>query len=280
MKKRILVILLSTILFSCSSKIGSTIISKQKQLAENEYVLVIHESEPFFNDGIKIGTLKSSDNGFSKNCSYDEIIENLKKICRQNGGNILNIIEHKKPDQWSSCDRLEAIIYKVPDYKIHEIRIEWSESRKLTWNDFKGKINSRDLNTSAETSCELGLKSNSVKIFNKPKIAVTNIFDCNSSWVLPKDKNSSALLDHEQLHFDLNEIYARQLRKKILEGKFSYFNLIKESNKIYEEISLSCIKRQELYDTETKHGTENIAQKRWEKDIKTELKELEAYSAN
>jgi hypothetical protein len=56
--------------------------------------------------------------------------------------------------------------------------------------------------------------------------------------------------------------------------------LIKESNKIYEEISLLCIKRQELYDAETKHGTESITQKRWQKDIKTELSELEAYSEN
>jgi hypothetical protein len=280
MKKRILIILLSAYLFSCSSKIGSTIISKQNPLLENEYVLVIDLSDPFINDGIKIGTLKSSDNGFSTNCNYDEIIENLKKLCRQNGANILNIIEHKKPDQWSSCDRVEAIIYKVPDYKIHEKQIEWSENRKLTWSDFKGKENIKDFNASAETSCELGLKSNSVKILGKTAISVTNMFECNLSWVLPKSKNNNDLLEHEQLHFDLNEIYARQLRKKIIETKFSYFNLIKESNKIYEEISLLNIKRQELYDSETNHGTESIAQKRWEKDIKTELNELVAYSAN
>lgn len=280
MKKRIVIILLSAYLFSCSSKIGSTIIAKQNPLPEDEYVLVIDLSDTFFNDGIKIGTLKSSDNGFSTNCSYDEIIENFKKLCRKNGANILNIIEHKKPDQWSSCDRVEAIIYKVPDYKIHEKQIEWSQNRKLTWSDFKGKENIKDFNANAETSCELALKSNSVKILGKTKISVTNKFECNLSWVLPKSKNNNALLEHEQLHFDLNEIYARRLRKKIVETKFSYFNLIKESNKIYEEISLLSIKRQELYDAETKHGTESIAQKRWEKDIKTELNELVAYAAN
>lgn len=279
MKKRILLILLSSLLLSCAPKMGTTIISKQNPLPENEYVLVIDERDPFFNDGIKIGTIKSSDNGFSKNCSYDEIIENFKKICHQNGANILNIIEHKKPDQWSSCDRIEAIIYKVPDYKIHEKQIEWSESRKLTWSDFKGKVNRKDIYT-AETNCELGFKSSSANIFSKSKIAVTNLFICNSSWVLPKDKHSLALLEHEQLHFDLNEIYARQLRKKIIDRKLGYFNLIKESNKIYVDISLLCTKRQELYDAETKHGIDSIAQKRWQKDIKTELRELEAYSAN
>ena len=164
MKKRILIILLSAYLFSCSSKIGSTILSKQNPLPEDEYVLVIDLADPFINDGIKIGTLKSSDNGFSTNCSYDEIIENLKKLCRQNGANILNIIEHKKPGQWSSCDRVEAIIYKVPDYKIHEKQIEWSENRKLTWSDFKGKENFKDFYANAETSCKLGFKSNSVKL--------------------------------------------------------------------------------------------------------------------
>jgi len=280
MKPNFSIILLSALIIACSSKIGSNITSRQTPLAENEVVLVIDESEVFNNNGIKIGTIKSSDNGFSTNCGYDETIESLKKECRQNGGNIIKITKHKSPDQWSSCDRIEAEIYKVPDYRIYEKEIEWSEDRKLTWNDFKK--NTKDIYSpfGAETNCGFGFKSNSVKIFSKTKIFVKNIFNCNLSWVYPKNKNNSKLLDHEQLHFDLCEVYSRQLRKKLTEKKSNYFNLIKDSNEIFNETYALYNDRQKIYDEESKHGTDSIAQKRWKKDIENELTELKAYSTN
>lgn len=277
MKQKLQIILLTFILFSCSPKIGTEIISKQNALPENEFILVIDDSNALFNDGKKIGTLKSKDNGFSTNCSYDEIIESFKKICRQNGANIINIVTRKEPDQWSSCERIEAIIYKVPDYKIYEKQIEWSKNRKLTWNDFKGKVVLYQP-FDAESHCGFGFKSNVVKLFGKTTMKITNTFDCNSSWVSPKSKNNNKLLEHEQLHFDLSEIYARHLRKKLFEKKLSYFNVVNESNKIFYEVFDLYKERQNLYDTETKHGTEEIAQKKWKETIQNELNELEAYS--
>lgn len=281
MYKTIVLFSLSVLLVSCSPKIGTTIISKQNALSENDYVLVIEESDFFNNDGIKIGTIKSTDKGFSSNCNYDDIIENFKKICKQNGANILNIIEHKLPDQWSSCHRVEAIMCKVPDYKVHEKQIEWSKDRKLTWNDFKGKpINRPNFTTGAESNCGFGFQSNAVRVFGKVKMKVVNTFDCNSSWVLPENKKSNELLEHEQLHFDLSQIYARQLRKKLADSKLNLFNFTKESNKIFDDIFFLYKERQNLYDTETNHGINNSAQKKWKKNIETELNELEIYSIN
>lgn len=279
MSKTILLLLFSALLFSCSPKIGTKIISKQNALSENDYVLVIDESDFFINDGINIGTIKSIDKGFSANCTYDEIIENFKKICKQNGANILNVIEHKSPDQWSSCHRVEAIIYKVPDYKVHEKQIEWSKDRKLTWNDFKGKpINRLDFTAGAESNCGFGFQSNVVRLIGKVKMKVVNTFDCNLSWVLPENKKSIELLEHEQLHFDLSQIYARHLRKKLDDSKLNLFNFTKESNKIFDDIFLLFKERQTLYDSETNHGINNAVQKNWKKNIEKELNELETYS--
>jgi predicted secreted Zn-dependent protease len=87
-------------------------------------------------------------------------------------------------------------------------------------------------------------------------------------------------LEHEQLHFDLSQIYARQLRKKIADSKLNLFNFTKESNKIFDDIFFLYKERQNLYDTETNHGINNAAQKKWEKNIETELNELETYSVN
>ena len=281
MKKIFILILLSVFLCSCSPKIGTTIVAKQKALSENDYVLVIDESDVFINDGVKVGTIKSNDNGFSSNCNYDAIIENFKRICKQNGANILNIVEHKFPDQWSSCDHVEAIIYKVPDYKVHEKQIEWSKDRKLTWNDFKGKsISTPDTKTGAESNCGFGFQSNTVRIFSNVKMKIENMFYCNSSWVLPENKANNELLEHEQLHFDLSQIYARQLRKKLAERKLNLFNFPKESKKIFYDVFNLYTERQNLYDKETNHGTNSIVQNKWKKNIEIELNELETYSEN
>ena len=281
MSKIIVLFLLNLFAFSCSPKIQTTIITKQNALPENDYVLVIDQSDVFMNDGIKIGTIKSSDKGFSSNCSYDAIIENFKNICRQNGANILNIIEHKLPDQWSSCDRVEAIIYKVPDYKVHEKEIEWSKDRKLTWNDFKGKSSSDPSNNAgAESNCGFGFKTNTVRVFDKVKVNIVNTFDCNASWVLLENKKSFELLEHEQLHFDLSQLYARQLRKKLAETKMNLFNFSKESKKAFDEIFLLYGERQSQYDKETNHGINNIEQNKWKKNIEKELNDLESYAEN
>ncbi len=280
MTKIIVLFLVTVFAISCAPKIKTTIISKENSLAESDYVLVIEESDVFMNDGIKIGTIKSSDKGLSTNCNYDEIIEQFKSICRQNGANILNIIEHKLPDQWSSCDRVEAILYKVPDYKVHEKEIKWSKDRKLTWNDFKGKSSSDANSFGAESNCGFGFKTNTVRIFDKIKVKIVNTFDCKSSWVLPNNKNSAELLEHEQLHFDLSQIYTRQLRKKLAETKMNIFNFSKESKKTFNEIFFLYTERQSQYDKETNHGNSTIEQEKWKKNIEKELNDLENYSEN
>jgi hypothetical protein len=49
----------------------------------------------------------------------------------------------------------------------------------------------------------------------KAKIFTKNTFDCKLSWVRPNQKYRTDLLEHEQGHFDLCEIYTRQLRKRL-----------------------------------------------------------------
>ena len=40
-------------------------------------------------------------------------------------------------------------------------------------------------------------------------------FDPNTSWVRNPKTASEALLRHEQLHFDITEVYARLMRQKL-----------------------------------------------------------------
>ena len=112
--------LLAILIDSCSPKIGSTITSKQPPLSDTDFVLVLQQQDEFTNDGIEIGTIKSGDNGLSTNCTYFEVIDKLKQIARQSGANVIKITEHKGPDELSSCERLRARIYRVPNFRKHE----------------------------------------------------------------------------------------------------------------------------------------------------------------
>jgi hypothetical protein len=270
---------LTTLICSCSPKIGSSIHSKQLPLPENEVVLVLQKEDAFTNDGIEIGSIKSGDNGFSTNCSYYEIIEQLKQLARQNGANVIKITEHKSPDQWSTCERLTAKIYKVPDFRTHEKEIQWRANRKLVWEDFKGTQKSiSNLDVAAQTYCGFGFPTNRVTMFKKAKIFTLNTFTTNLNWVRADQKYRTDLLVHEQGHFDLSEVYARQLRKRLDEKKLTVFNLSNDANVIFKDVYASYVDRQELYEKETQNGLDLKKQTEWTNQITSELRSLNAFT--
>jgi hypothetical protein len=257
--------------------IRSKIISKQQPLTENDVVLVFREDEPFDGEGIEIGTVKAGDSGFSSNCSYNEVIEKLLQMARSNGANIIKITERVPPDHWSTCDRISAKIYRVPEFRKYEKEIIWSPGRKLIWDDFKGTpvLYSKD-NIAAATNCTFSFESNRVTMFKKVKIYTKTAFDCTLSWVRPDQIGRVDLLEHEQTHFDLCEVYARMLRKRIEEQKVTAFNLY-EANIVFKEVSELYSDRQELYDKETNHGLSREKQIEWTAKVGKELNESSAY---
>jgi hypothetical protein len=86
-------------------------------------------------------------------------------------------------------------------------------------------------------------------------------------------------LKHEQIHFDICELYARKLRQKFTETNFAKVkSLDNETTKMYTKISSELFKEEEKYDKDTEHGLNSAKQKIWDADIKAKLKELEAFS--
>lgn len=88
-------------------------------------------------------------------------------------------------------------------------KIIWSENKKLTWDDFKGKIDTSKINVLAETCWEIKIIES--RYDNKiPVFKLGSFFIKNKSWKITNDDYSLA---HEQLHFDIAEIFARKIRK-------------------------------------------------------------------
>src|SRR5688572_27076534 len=88
--------------------------------------------------------------------------------------------------------------------------IPWKENRRLSWSDFKATPDSKDP-LDAITSANIDVKITCQN--QKLSYQVTSVFLASDSW--SKDKKSEALLQHEQMHFDLTEIHARFLRQKL-----------------------------------------------------------------
>jgi hypothetical protein len=155
--------------------------------------------------------------------------------------------------------------------------LEWRPDRKLTWEDFKGKPDRHlEANVAARTSCRFGILVDTSNASNVT-VVVTNEFIRHQSSVRPERKTPS-LLAHEQLHFDLCEVYARILREKLTNTRLSLHNANRVATDIFLEVYKTYKERQWAYDEETHHGLEQAPQQRWAQNIEKELAALSAYA--
>ena len=159
--------------------------------------------------------------------------------------------------------------------------ITWQDSYKLTWQDFKAKpkpeIDAVALTVSGLSfSYSLAQKNNGDYTY---ETFVEANFYPEKSWVKEKD-STKYILSHEQLHFDITELYARKFRKRISETEFTK-NIRSELSVINDDINNELELIQDKYDTETNHSIIPEMQKKWQTLIEKELaKVLEFKSLN
>ncbi|WP_128330618.1 hypothetical protein [Apibacter sp. HY039] len=149
-------------------------------------------------------------------------------------------------------------------------KIFWSEENSLSWKNFKGKSQNSNNKIAALSFC--GIQYNSCILQgNVYKYKVKAFFVPQLSWVRVKNEH---ILKHEQLHFDIAEIFSRKLRKAFSENPVEP----KDSQvEIYQPLFKEYMKMQELYDNETHHGILEDINKEWENKIHNELNQLIDY---
>ena len=145
-------------------------------------------------------------------------------------------------------------------------KILWEQNQKLEWIDFSGMPPNPIPNLAeAVTSVHIELKGE-VYEDEIPDLLVQTYFLKNSSWTITDSKET---LSHEQLHFDIAELTARKIRKRIEELKES-----KESNsevyfQEYERIQTEGNDLQKKYDSESYFNNEK--QEEWINKIRIDL---------
>ncbi|MBT8236619.1 MAG: DUF922 domain-containing protein, partial [Bacteroidia bacterium] len=99
--------------------------------------------------------------------------------------------------------------------------IVWSADRRLNWSDFKD-VSPDSSPVAALTASGISYSFSSMEQ-NGEMIAdftVTAFFYPTRSWV--QDHLASAnILAHEQLHFDITELFARKFRARLAQARFT-----------------------------------------------------------
>lgn len=216
--------------------------------------------------------------GSNNICSYAEILAALRAEAQQAGANLVKITRRSERGRDNSCETAEAALYREPDPRRWETEFAWSRERRLRWSDFRGEMPAGKGGTAAETACGIGFETNSVSGNNPVEIFVYNSFSTIDSWVRP-GISDLMVLQHEQGHFDLCELYTRKFRERLSRTKVTGRTMKTVLPGLYNKLQQEYIERQQDYERDTRHGIDDIQQKRWQRIIAEELEETDAWSS-
>jgi len=151
----------------------------------------------------------------------------------------------------------------------------WQKDAPLTWTDFQAseKPSKFDAKTVSNTRCR---ERFAYRLVDTSKIdsyviefKVKSVMDRSGSWVDPAYK-TQALLEHEQLHFDITEYFARQMLKEFQKGSYTR-KFRNEIDDIKKRIIANRNTVQMLYDQQTNHSLNGNVQSKWNKYVKVLL---------
>jgi hypothetical protein len=148
--------------------------------------------------------------------------------------------------------------------------ILWNKNQRLSWKDFTGLADEKS-SYYAATFASIRYRyqySSTGKVYNV-KFEVYSYFTKSKSWS-KKERQSVALLQHEQLHFDITELYARKLKEELERNKYTE-NYKSEIAEIFNIKKRELKQMEDKYDEETNHSQNKEKQQEWENYVAKEL---------
>lgn len=144
--------------------------------------------------------------------------------------------------------------------------IPWSSERKLVWTDFKGRP-FKTAWAAATTASGIAYEFSTSGTSDAPELTINVVtyFYPEKSWYR-EELCDSIVLGHEQLHFDISELYARKMQKRLAETKFTK-NIKSEIGAIFRQINRELGQFQNRYDHETNFSRDLEKQRFWNKMI-------------
>ncbi|GAB3506636.1 hypothetical protein GCM10027442_11100 [Emticicia fontis] len=165
-------------------------------------------------------------------------------------------------------------IFMMPDYKKNDRDTIYYETRKVNWDDFRGKPNS--LRYGAAIFSNFGYHSS----FKVSKGLIQAFIETRTymvrgmSWANESAKNDFSLA-HEQLHFDITKLVVERFKKKV---KAMRAESIEDLNSMiqyeYLESYREMNRLQKEYDEESRHSLDTFKQAEWAQKVKMWLSEV------
>ena len=149
--------------------------------------------------------------------------------------------------------------------------IEWNAYYELGWHDFQGEPTEEAI---GDAGSVIKITAKPYKIKNTIYYEVAALFLKNKSW--SRDQ-SSTLLEHEQLHFDIAELYARKIRQKVSELNRRDVKDLAVYNTEVKKILDESNQVDWNYDIQTLHGALPKKQEEWKRKVSDELKAFEKF---
>ncbi len=143
---------------------------------------------------------------------------------------------------------------------LYQTPFQWSD-KKLSVDDFKSEIN-KGATASSTTEIILIVKRDGKKIYYDTK----SFFHPDQSFFSKSCRNPKYILQHEQLHFDITELYSRNVKaciKKYQGRSITDYESIDSVMNIYDSLIAEWNTMQNRYDCETEYSINVEEQIRW-----------------
>lgn len=146
-------------------------------------------------------------------------------------------------------------------------------SRKITWEDFRGKPTNSQYGAAIFSNFAFGASFQIIDGFIVATVQTKTYMVRGMSWVIPAAHDAYSL-SHEQLHFDITRLVVERFKKKISVMKA---DLVIDLNSMIQYEYLESYREmnqlQNQYDNETHHSINRHKQVEWEEKVEKWLKE-------
>ena len=158
---------------------------------------------------------------------------------------------------------IAALLFSKSIYAQQDSLKYWDKDQPLQWADFIAPVN-EESRFYAETFSGMHYSyswhsDGTVRTFN---FKVNSVMNKGKSWSVV-EKQSTEILKHEQLHFDISEYFARQLLITLNQYKYTE-DYQKEIKNLYSSMETERSTMETIYDLLTNHSLNKKVQAKWE----------------
>jgi hypothetical protein len=173
-----------------------------------------------------------------------------------------------------SCATLNT--QKEPAFNSNDI-VRWTDTTKIGWDDFAGEVPA-NATLGSEMVVLIPAEFHKATFLDSAFSKVECFMVKKSSWAV-KSKIKKQVLAYHQIQFDIYELSARKLRKKIAVTNFKVENPVGLFDSIRMEQNNTLEKTISQYRFETETGVNTKKLMEWAEITAKELTDLEEYKS-